>query len=63
MSGEKMLWITQVALSSLEQWYVTWEMFRSHGDAEVRRRSLSCKAHGLVWHDRHLVKGWEVFNG
>lgn len=63
MSAEKKLWIAQVALSSLDQWYVTWEMFRSYGDPEVRRRALSCKAYGLVWHDRHLVKGQEVFNG
>ena len=63
MSAEKKLWIAQVALSSLDQWYVTWQMFRSYGDAEVRRRALSCKAHGLVWHDRHLVKGQVVCNG
>lgn len=63
MSAEKKRWIAQVALSSLDQWYVTWELFRNYGDGEVRRRALSCKAQGLVWHDRHLVRGLEVFNG
>ena len=63
MTGQKRLWVTQVALSTLESWYVTWEVFRNKGDREVRRRAICCKAHGLVWHDRHLVKGLEVFNG
>lgn len=63
MTDEKRLWITRVAISSLEQWYVTWELFRKQRDPEVRRRAICCKAHGLVWHDRHLVRGMEVFCG
>lgn len=62
MTGQKRLWVTQVALSTLESWYVTWEICRDKRDYEARRRAISCKAYGLVWHDRLLLKGLEVFN-
>lgn len=62
MDDQRRCWITQVALSSLEQWYVTWDMFQRYGSGEVKRRALCAKAHGLVWHDRHLAKGMEVFH-
>lgn len=62
MNERRREWLTQVALSSLEQWYTTWDMFKKYGDSEVRRRALAAKAYGLVWHDRHLAKGSEVFH-
>ncbi|MEJ5039953.1 hypothetical protein LOY33_13080 [Pseudomonas sp. B21-036] len=62
MTKERTDWIIQIALSSLEQWYVTWDLFKRYGDAEVRRRALAAKTYGLVWHDRHLKRGIEVFS-
>lgn len=61
MSTEKRKWMTDVALGSLSSWYVCWDMCRNFGNPEARRRALCCKVNGLVWHDRHLVRGEALF--
>ncbi|MBF8720479.1 hypothetical protein [Pseudomonas guariconensis] len=57
MIDQRRLLIIQIAISMLEQWYSTWEGFKSHHDGGIRRLALCSKARGLVYHDRALLKG------
>lgn len=63
MIDPRRVFVTEIALSMLEQWYTTWECFRGHRDAEIRRLALHSKARGLVCHDRALAKAEVAFHG
>lgn len=63
MIDSRRLLIIQIALSILGQWYTTWEGFKDHRDAEIRRLALHSKARGLVCHDRALAKAEEALHG
>lgn len=63
MADNRRLLIIQIALSMLEQWYSTWDGFKSHQDGGIRRLALHSKARGLVCHDRALLKAEAAFNG
>lgn len=56
----RMLFVIEIALSMLSQWYVTWETYKDHGSAVIRRIALNAKCRGLVYHDRALAKAVEV---
>ncbi|KQQ62954.1 hypothetical protein ASF66_00955 [Pseudomonas sp. Leaf129] len=62
MIDPRRVFVTEVALSMLEQWYTTWEGFRSHKDSTIRRLALHAKTRGLVCHDRTLAKSEVVIN-
>jgi hypothetical protein len=62
MSDSRRVFVTEIALLMLEQWYSTWDAFNGHSHGSIRRRALSSKARGLVCHDRILAKAEVAFN-
>lgn len=63
MIDPRRVFVTEIALSMLEQWYTTWEGFKDHRNGDIRRLALHSKARGLVCHDRALAKAEVAFHG
>ena len=63
MIDPRRIFVIEIALSMLEQWYSTWEGFKEHRDGTIRRLALHAKTRGLVCHDRYLLKAEGAING
>lgn len=63
MIDPRRIFVTEIALSMLEQWYMTWEGFKDNRDGDIRRLALHSKVRGLVCHDRALAKAEVAFHG
>lgn len=61
MIDPRRIFVIEIALSMLEQWYSTWEGFKEHRYGTIRRLALHSKARGLVYHDRCLIKSEVAF--
>lgn len=62
MIDQRRILVAEIALSVLEQWYSTWEDFKDHRDDTICRLALRAKTHGLVYHDRCLIKSEVAFH-
>lgn len=63
MSAFPMKFVTDIALSMLDSWYVTYEAYRSHRYGDMRRLALKSKCCGIVYHDRTLIQAEALING